>query len=227
MTRRGRLRWLGRATAAAGLAGALVACTSATTSGHPQPASGGSIAVKAVPVLGTGGPVGPSSGAAGSSPAPRAPAATPTPPPAAAVRRRPRPINHCAHNAGGKLVLVSITAQHAWMCAGRRAAYSTAVTSGAVGLPYDATPLGNFEIQGRDRNTVLTLNTGATYHVKYWIPFSAPLFGFHDASWQKMPFGSPGYRTHGSHGCVHMPLAAMKFLYNWGAIGTPVHIRRR
>ena len=44
---------------------------------------------------------------------------------------------------------------------------------------------------------MLTLITGEQYTVKYWIPFDAPLFGFHDSSWQKFPYGSPKYRTHG------------------------------
>jgi lipoprotein-anchoring transpeptidase ErfK/SrfK len=87
-----------------------------------------------------------------------------------------------------------------------------------------ATPTGTFRIQGRNRDSVLTLNTGRTYQVKYWIPFQAPLFGFHDSSWQRFPYGSPKYLTDGSHGCVHMPLAAIRFLYNWAAIGTTVHI---
>ncbi len=86
------------------------------------------------------------------------------------------------------------------------------------------TPTGNYVVQGRNTNTVLTLNTGAQYNVRYWIPFDAPLFGFHDSSWQHFPYGSPKYKTQGSHGCIHMPLKAMRFLYNWSARPTDVHI---
>ena len=60
--------------------------------------------------------------------------------------------------------------------------------------------------------------------MKYWIPFDAPLFGFHDSSWQKFPYGSPKYKTDGSHGCVHMPVKAIAFLYRWVARPTAVHI---
>jgi lipoprotein-anchoring transpeptidase ErfK/SrfK len=91
--------------------------------------------------------------------------------------------------------------------------------------PYTHTPIGRYRIQGLNRNSTLTLNTGATYDVKYWIPFNAPLFGFHDSSWQHFPYGSPKYRTHGSHGCIHMPLAAIRFFYHWADIGTPVLIK--
>ncbi len=110
------------------------------------------------------------------------------------------------------------------MCARHRVAYTTPITSGIVG-EYTSTPTGTFEIQGLDRDTSLTLIDGSTYPVKYWIPFQAPLFGFHDSSWQHFPYGSPKYRTRGSHGCVHMPLAAIRFLYQWAEIGTTVRIR--
>jgi lipoprotein-anchoring transpeptidase ErfK/SrfK len=109
------------------------------------------------------------------------------------------------------------------MCAERRAVYDTPVTTGIPG-EWTSTPTGNYEIQGRNTDSVLTLNTGAQYHVRYWIPFDAPLFGFHDSSWQRFPYGSPEYKTQGSHGCVHMPLKAMRFLYRWAARPTAVHI---
>lgn len=131
----------------------------------------------------------------------------------------------CAHNTAAQRVIVDISQQHAWMCARGHTVYQTAVTTGAVALPYDSTPLGTFHIQGRNTDTTLTLADGSTYQVRYWIPFDAPLFGFHDAGWQKFPFGSAAYRTQGSHGCVHMPLAAMSYLYRWAKIGASVTIR--
>ena len=137
-------------------------------------------------------------------------------------KRLPRP-NHCAHNRAAQKVIVSIKAQHLWMCAGHRLVRQTAVTTGMVGQ-WTSTPTGDYVIQERVRNTTLTLNTGATYAVKYWIPFDAPLFGFHDSSWQRFPYGSPKYRTDGSHGCVHMPVRAIAFLYRWAARPTAVHI---
>lgn len=135
---------------------------------------------------------------------------------------KPRP-NRCAHNDAAQKVIVSIAAQHLWMCAHHRLVRQTPVTTGMAGR-WTNTPTGNYWIQGRDRDTTLTLNTGATYAVKYWIPFDAPLFGFHDSSWQHFPYGSPKYKTAGSHGCVHMPLRAIAFLYRWVARPTAVHI---
>lgn len=121
-------------------------------------------------------------------------------------------------------MLVSVREQHLWLCTGSRQVYDTAVTTGAVGLPYDATPTGAFTIQDRQRDRVLTLVDGSQYTVKYWIPFDAPLYGFHDSPWQRMPYGSPGYRTRGSHGCVHLPGAAMRHLYGWVHVGASVRI---
>lgn len=137
---------------------------------------------------------------------------------------RPTP-DACARNVLAQRVIVDISAQHAWLCARTHTVYQSAVTTGAVALAYDSTPVGTFHVQSRSRDVALTLIDGSVYRVHYWVPFDAPLFGFHDAGWQTIPFGSPAYRTRGSHGCVHMPLAAMSFLYRWAVVGTAVTIR--
>lgn len=138
-----------------------------------------------------------------------------------------RPVNHCVHNRRSQKAIVSIAAQHMWMCARHRTVYSTAVTTGMTGRDTE-TPTGNYWIQGRNRNTVLNVNLGngryKDYPVKYWIPFDAPLYGFHDSSWQHFPYGDNKYRTDGSHGCVHMPLRAIVWFYRWVARPTAVHI---
>jgi len=141
-----------------------------------------------------------------------------------AAKLKPRP-NACAGNAASQLVLVSIAKQHLWMCARNHLVYSAAVTTGAVDLPYDSTPTGSYQIQAKETDRTLTLRSGDQYQVNYWIPFDAPLFGFHDSSWQNFPYGSPRYRTEGSHGCIHTPLAAMRFLYGWADVGAAVTIR--
>jgi len=140
----------------------------------------------------------------------------------------PPPVRHytpCDRNDQQKWVFVSLRQQHMWMCHKHRVAGDTAITSGMLGA-FTHTPTGRYHIQGLNRDSTLTLSSGATYSVKYWIPFDAPLFGFHDSSWQHFPYGSELYRTRGSHGCIHMPLAAIRFFYNWANIGTPVLIRR-
>jgi hypothetical protein len=144
--------------------------------------------------------------------------------PAPAAKPKPKP-TACAGNVAPQLVLVSVAKQHLWLCAANRLAYNAPVTTGAVDLPYDSTPTGTFEIQAKTTDTTLTLLSGDTYGVNYWIPFDAPLFGFHDSSWQTFPYGSARYKTEGSHGCIHTPLTAMKFLYDWADVGATVTIR--
>jgi lipoprotein-anchoring transpeptidase ErfK/SrfK len=154
------------------------------------------------------------------SPATRSIASTPTVPAPAKARAAP---DACVHNTAGQLVLVDVAKQRVWMCAGRHTVFQSAVTTGMVG-EYTATPTGTYQVQDKVRDTSLTLITGESYAVKYWVPFDAPLFGFHDSSWQAFPYGSPRYRTEGSHGCIHMPLAAMKFLVDWAQVGATVTI---
>jgi lipoprotein-anchoring transpeptidase ErfK/SrfK len=117
-------------------------------------------------------------------------------------------------------VIVSITQQHEWACAHHTVVQSTPVTTGAS-RHGNGTPRGTFAVQGLIRDTTLD----GSYHVKYWIPFHLGVWGFHDASWQHIPFGSPSYRNHGSHGCVHMQLSAIRWLFQWVSYGTPIRIR--
>jgi hypothetical protein len=130
--------------------------------------------------------------------------------------------NPCDANKG-QGVVVSLAKQHAWYCAGTKVVYSTPVTTGRI-TPYTQTPTGHFTIRAKAKNTVLTPNTGEHFRVKYWLAFSGSLYGFHDSSWQKVPYGSGKYRTSGSHGCVHLPLKAAEKLYAWAKIGTHVTI---
>jgi hypothetical protein len=130
----------------------------------------------------------------------------------------------CTHNRRAQLIVVSIVHQHEWACAHHQTVLSTPVTTGATSRPGDATPRGTFAVQGLNRDTTLTTSAAGRYQVKYWIPFHLGVWGFHDASWQTMPFGSKAYVTRGSHGCVHMPLAAIRFLFHWVHYGTRVRI---
>lgn len=130
----------------------------------------------------------------------------------------------CKRNTSARKVVVSIAAQHAWMCARSTLARSSAVTTGKAASGH-ATPTGTFTVQGNVEDTTLT---GADYamHVAYWIPFDGDI-GFHDASWQTMDFGSPDYRLRGSRGCVHMPLTTVAWLHGWVQIGRTVVVVTR
>jgi L,D-transpeptidase catalytic domain len=180
-------------------------------------------------------------------PSPPTPIATSTAPTRAATSSAPRPVRKislaadpskpsaahshaaaaapaCRSNTTARKVVVSIATQHAWMCAGKKLAYSSAVTTG-MSTGGHATPTGTFKIQGNVTDTTLR---GSDYavHVEYWIEFNGDI-GFHDASWQTMAFGAPGYTTQGSRGCVHMPMKTVTWLHKWVQVGRTVVVVRK
>jgi lipoprotein-anchoring transpeptidase ErfK/SrfK len=136
-----------------------------------------------------------------------------------------RLLSPCRHNeARRRLVTVDIKRQHAWACSGSRTLLSTPVTTGRS-EPGDKTPRGKFVVEARVANTTLRPTNGNPVHVNYWVPFRQNIWGFHDAPWQAMPFGSSRYRTQGSLGCVHVPAHAMRRLFQIVQPGTTVRIR--
>jgi lipoprotein-anchoring transpeptidase ErfK/SrfK len=128
----------------------------------------------------------------------------------------------CAGNGAAQLVLVSLSQQRAWMCQGTVQMNTTLVTSGEVDNG-DETPTGTWQVYSRETNRYLT-GPGYSDYVNFWVPFNGD-FGFHDATWQTMPFGSPNYVTQGSHGCVHLPTDVMSWLYNWVQVGAAVTVQ--
>jgi lipoprotein-anchoring transpeptidase ErfK/SrfK len=126
---------------------------------------------------------------------------------------------NCATNDYSRLVVVSISHQHLWACEGARQVRSTAVTTGKI-TDNDQTPLGSWRVQAKQRDRYL-VGEGYKDYVQYWIPFNGD-FGLHDASWQTMPFGASGWKTEGSHGCVHLPTSEMAWLYSWSTVESTV-----
>jgi lipoprotein-anchoring transpeptidase ErfK/SrfK len=129
----------------------------------------------------------------------------------------------CATSTQRQHVFVSIGKQHAWMCSRARQVYDTNVTTGASANG-DGTPTGTWQLLAKETNRWLTVLSGDSFFVKYWMPYNGP-YGFHDSSWQKFAYGSQQYRTAGSHGCVHLPGTAMRWLYNWAQLGATVTIQ--
>lgn len=127
----------------------------------------------------------------------------------------------CAGNTVAQRIVVSIAAQHAWACAGTALQLSTPVTTG-VPVPDRETRLGTWAIQFKETDRDL-VGPGYTEHVDYWMPYDGD-FGLHDAAFQTFAFGTAGWKTDGSHGCVHFPLDAMAWVYRWAAVGAEVTI---
>lgn len=94
------------------------------------------------------------------------------------------------------------------------------IVSGTKGR--SETRTGTFKINKKARDTYLV---GADYKsfVSYWMSFYNNSQGFHDARWRNS-FGGKIYLTNGSHGCVNLPLANAKKLYENISVGTKVYI---
>lgn len=152
--------------------------------------------------------------------------------------------NACANNTLSQLILVSISEQHMWACAGNAQVYDNAVITGMELYPADLTPTGTYHIYAKATNQTLAGHdsTGSwSDFVNYWMPFldnQYGTYGFHDLTQTangangradsdfgnvniNLPYTAP---LHGSHGCVEMPLAAAKWLYTWASVGTTVTI---
>ncbi len=140
--------------------------------------------------------------------------------------------NPCAANTLPKLALVSISQRHMWACENTIVVYGSNVVTGMENLAADRTPTGTYHVFAKQTNLYLngSDSTGSWHdYVYYWMPFlenQYGTYGFHDATWRAdTAFGniSP-YSTDASHGCVELPLATAKWLFNWVSIGTTVTI---
>jgi lipoprotein-anchoring transpeptidase ErfK/SrfK len=140
--------------------------------------------------------------------------------------------NRCAGNNDGKLIKISIDQRRLWACDGTKVELSSAVITGLRGHAETETPIGTYHIYAKQTNTTLkgSDSRGAwSDPVYYWMPFldnQYGTYGFHDATWRKdSAFGnvSPDSQD-ASHGCIELPLATSKWLYNWAPVGTTVTV---
>ena len=104
---------------------------------------------------------------------------------------------------------------------GRKAMESACVT----GTPNRerATHYGSFRINYKQRNRILR-GSQKLYEafVSYWMPFDGGI-GLHDATWRGS-FGGNIYKANGSHGCINLPPAFAKQLYERVTVGMPVYV---
>ena len=82
-----------------------------------------------------------------------------------------------------------------------------------------STPAGAYELTYKQRNATLK---GKNYNtpVSYWLPFNGNI-GMHDGYWRN-EFGGDIYKKNGSHGCINLPPAIAKTIYENIEAGTPV-----
>jgi lipoprotein-anchoring transpeptidase ErfK/SrfK len=138
----------------------------------------------------------------------------------------------CATNTLSQLILVSISARHLLACNGSTSVYDSPVVTGDTEHADTLTPIGTYHIYAKETNKTLTgsdENGSWSDFVNYWMPFldnQYGTYGLHDATWRDASaFGNidPDSST-ASNGCVELPLATAKWLYNWDSVGTTVEI---
>jgi lipoprotein-anchoring transpeptidase ErfK/SrfK len=140
-----------------------------------------------------------------------------------------------AHALAGKHISISLSRQRLRAWDGDHVVLSTPVTTGNPALP---TPTGWYHIFYK--TSPYTFVSPWPYGSEYWYPpspvnwvmeFRAGGYFIHDAPWRSVfgrgsnsQLGTPGSNYTGTHGCVNVPTSAMRFLYSWAPVGTPVHI---
>lgn len=103
--------------------------------------------------------------------------------------------------------------------------WSSGCVTGNVSKNY-TTPEGIYSLTYKEKSRVLRGKKRAdgTYeyesYVDFWMPFNGGI-GLHDANWRSK-FGGTIYKTNGSHGCVNLPPAKAKELYDLVYTGIPV-----
>lgn len=140
-------------------------------------------------------------------------------------------------NVAGQVILVSISQQWLWAYHNGTLVFQTPVTTGKPG---NATPTGTYQVQFKVTNLLFTSpwppgspNYYAPLHVNYALFFLYDGFYIHDAPWRQtfgpgtdVPHTEPnGTPATGSHGCVEVPTAAGRWLYQWAQDGATIVIR--
>lgn len=125
-----------------------------------------------------------------------------------------------AKELNGTFVIVDISDQTAYLYEDNELVISTPVVTGKNSTP---TTKGLHEVWCMERNRYLT---GADFKVHVdVVAFFHNGEGLHDANWRSA-FGGNLYKNSGSHGCVNMPNAAAKTIYNHLEIGDKVLVKQ-
>jgi lipoprotein-anchoring transpeptidase ErfK/SrfK len=125
----------------------------------------------------------------------------------------------------GKVIVVSIAEQGLIAYQDGAVVLTSDVATGMPALP---TPTGTFHIMSKSSpyKFVSPWPRGNQYWyptewVSYAMLFADDGYFLHDAPWRTV-WGAGANQTHGSHGCINIPKAAMASLYSWATVGTTV-----
>ena len=122
---------------------------------------------------------------------------------------------------GDSYVEIDMGSQHVWLYMDGEEVVSTDCVTGLASDPSRKTPEGTYTLYYKESPSVLKgENNEYETKVTYWMPFNDGI-GLHDASWRSS-FGGSIYQTDGSHGCVNLPSAAAKEIYDRVYDGIPI-----
>lgn len=119
---------------------------------------------------------------------------------------------------GNTYVEINLTAQHLYFYVDGKLLVQSDFVSGNAAKGW-STPAGAYALTYKQRNATLK-GQGYATPVSYWMPFNGGI-GLHDANWRKT-FGGTIYKNKGSHGCINLPSAVAKTIYENISAGDPV-----
>ena len=119
---------------------------------------------------------------------------------------------------GNTYVEINLTAQHLYFYVDGKLLVQSDFVSGNAVKGW-STPAGAYALTYKQRNATLK-GQGYATPVSYWMPFNGGI-GLHDANWRKT-FGGTIYKNKGSHGCINLPPAVAKTIYENISAGDPV-----
>ena len=126
--------------------------------------------------------------------------------------------SHDGNDYGDTYVEINLTAQHLFFYKNGKLLVESDFVSGNESRGW-ATPSGAYPLTYKERNATLK-GEGYATPVSYWMPFNGGI-GMHDANWRSS-FGGTIYKTNGSHGCINLPPAVAKTIYENISAGMPV-----
>ena len=126
--------------------------------------------------------------------------------------------SHDGNDYGNTYAEINLTAQHMFFYKEGKLVVQSDFVSGNESRGW-STPAGVYPLTYKQRNATLKGENYST-PVSYWMPFNGGI-GMHDAYWRSS-FGGKIYKTNGSHGCINLPPAAAKTIYENISAGMPV-----
>lgn len=126
--------------------------------------------------------------------------------------------SHGSQDYGDTYVEINLTAQHLYFYKNGSLLVESDFVSGNESRGW-ATPAGAYPLTYKQRDATLK-GEGYATPVSYWMPFNGGI-GMHDANWRSS-FGGTLYKTGGSHGCINLPPAVAKTIYENISAGIPV-----